>query len=73
MHRAAAPKPPLPATDERFADGGSASGGGVGFLLKTIAILTAFMLLAALGYGFRIWLPVTRLRGLLGTRTDPPG
>jgi hypothetical protein len=73
MHRAAAPKPPLPATDERFADGGSASGGGVGFLLKTIAILTAFMLLAALGYGIRIWLPVTRLRGLLGTRTDPPG
>jgi hypothetical protein len=30
-------------------------------------------LLAALGYGIRIWLPVTRLRGLLGTRTDPPG
>jgi hypothetical protein len=73
VHRAAAPKPPLPATDERFADGSSASGGGVGFLLKTIAILTAFMLLAALGYGLRIWLPVTRLRGLLGTRTDPPG
>jgi hypothetical protein len=73
MHRAAAPKPPLPATDERFADGDSASGGGAGFLLKTIAILTAFMLLAALGYGLRIWLPVTRLRGLLGTRTDPPG
>jgi hypothetical protein len=73
MHRAAAPKAPLPSNEERLADAGSASGGGVGFLLKTIAVLTAFMLLAALGYGLRIWLPVTRLRGLLGTRTDPPG
>jgi hypothetical protein len=73
MHRAAAPKPPLTTNEERLADAGSASGGGVGFLLKTIAVLTAFMLLAALGYGFRIWLPVTRLRGLLGARTDPPG
>jgi hypothetical protein len=73
MHRAAAPTPPLRTDDVRLTDAGSASGGGVGFLLKTIAVLTAFMLLAALGYGFRVWLPVTRLRGLLGTRTDPPG
>jgi hypothetical protein len=73
MHRAAVPTPPLRTDDVRLTDAGSASGGGVGFLLKTIAVLTAFMLLAALGYGFRIWLPVTRLRGLLGTRTDPPG
>ena len=73
MHRAAAPTPPLRTDDVRLTDAGSASGGSVGFLLKTIGLLTAFMLLAALGYGFRIWLPVTRLRGLLGTRTDPPG
>ena len=73
MHRAAAPTPPLRTDDVRLTDAGSASDGGVGFLLKTIGLLTAFMLLAALGYGSRIWLPVTRLRGLLGSRTDPPG
>jgi hypothetical protein len=72
-HRVAAPKEPLPRSGERFDDAAAEGGGGVGFLLKTIAILTASMLLAVLGYGIRIWLPETRLRGLLGSGTDPPG
>jgi hypothetical protein len=73
VHRAAAPKAPLPRNDERFADSGTASGPNAGFIIKTSAILAAFLMLAALGYGRRIWLPVTRLRGLLGSRTGPPG
>lgn len=72
-HRVAAPKTPQATNGERFDDAAAATGGGVGFLLKTIAILTASMLLAVLGYGLRIWLPATRLRGLLGSWTDPPG
>jgi hypothetical protein len=65
-----APSLPLPA--ERLADSAAASGASAG-LLKTIAILALSLLLAAFGFGRRIWLPVARLRGLLGTRTDPPG
>jgi hypothetical protein len=65
-----APSLPLPA--ERLADSAAASGASGG-LLKTIAILALSLLLAAFGFGRRIWLPVARLRGLLGTRTDPPG
>lgn len=72
-HRVAAPKALQPTSGERFDDAAASGGGGVGFLLKTIAILTASMLLAVLGFGLRIWLPATRLRGLLGSWTDPPG
>jgi hypothetical protein len=65
------PTPPLPA--ERFADSAAATGGFASSLLKTIAILALSLMLAAFGHGRRIWLPAPRLRGLLGTRTDPPG
>jgi hypothetical protein len=64
--------PSLPVHGERIADSAAASGASAG-LLKTIAVLALALLLAAFGYGRRIWLPVAQLRGLLGTRTDPPG
>jgi hypothetical protein len=73
MHRVAAPKSPLPTNDERLADTGTASGPNAGFVIKTSAILAAFLMLAALAYGRRLWLPATRLRGLLGSRAEPPG
>lgn len=64
--------PSLPLPGERLADSAAASGASAS-LLKTIAILALSLLLAAFGYWRRIWLPVPQLRGLLGTRTDPPG
>jgi hypothetical protein len=64
--------PSLPLPGERLADSAAASGASAS-LLKTIAILALSLLLAAFGYWRRNWLPVTQLRGLLGTRTDPPG
>ena len=64
--------PSLPLPGERLADSAAASGASAS-LLKTIAILALSLLLAAFGYWRRSWLPVARLRGLLGTRTDPPG
>jgi hypothetical protein len=73
MHRVAAPKSPLPTDGERLADSGTASGPNAGFVIKTSAILAAFLMLAALAYGRRIWLPATRLRGLFGSRIEPPG
>jgi len=73
MHRAAAPKELLPTNEERLADSGTASGPNAGLIIKTSAILAAFLMLAALAYGRRIWLPASRLRGLLGSRIDPPG
>lgn len=73
MHRAAAPKALLPTNEERFADSGTASGPNAGLIIKMSAILAAFLMLAALAYGRRIWLPASRLRGLLGSRIDPPG
>jgi hypothetical protein len=63
----------LPRPAERFADSAAASGGAAGSVLKTIAILALSLLLAAFGHGRRIWLPASRWRGLLGSRTDPPG
>jgi hypothetical protein len=63
----------LPRPGERFADSAAASGGAASSVLKTIAILALSLLLAAFGHGRRIWLPVSRWRGLLGSRTDPPG
>jgi hypothetical protein len=64
--------PSLPLPGERLADSAAASGASAS-LLKTIAVLALSLLLAAFGFGRRIWLPVAQLRGLLGTRTDPPG
>jgi MYXO-CTERM domain-containing protein len=63
----------LPRPAERFADSAAASGGAAASVLKTIAILALSLLLAAFGHGRRIWLPASRWRGLLGSRTDPPG
>jgi hypothetical protein len=64
--------PSLPLPGERLADSAAASGASAS-LLKTIAVLALSLLLAAFGFGRRIWLPVAQLRGLLGKRTDPPG
>jgi hypothetical protein len=71
--RASRPSPALPLPSERLADKTTASGVSAGILLKTFVVLIASLLLAALGYGRRLRLPSTRLRGLLGTETDPPG
>ena len=71
--RATRPAPSLPLPSERITDATTASGVSAGIFLKSFAVLIASMLLAALGSGRRLRLPSTRLRGLLGTRTDPPG
>jgi hypothetical protein len=71
--RASRPAPTLPLHSERLTDRTTASGVSGGLLLKSFAVLIASMLLAALGRGRRLRLPSTRLQGLLGTRTDPPG
>jgi hypothetical protein len=71
--RASRPAPTLPLPSERLTDESTASGVSAGIFLKAFAVLIASMLLAALGRGRRLRLPSTRLRGLLGTRTDPPG
>jgi hypothetical protein len=71
--RASRPAPTLPLSSERLTDASTASGVSGGILLKSFAVLIAAMLLAALGSGRRLRLPSGRLRGLLGTRTDPPG
>jgi hypothetical protein len=71
--RASRPAPTLPLDSERLTDASSASGVSGGLLLKSFAVLIASMLLAALGGGRRLRLPSIRMRGLLGTRTDPPG
>jgi hypothetical protein len=71
--RATRPAPNLPLPSERITDATTASGVSAGIFLKSFAVLIASMLLAALGSGRRLRLPSTRLRGLLGTRTDPPG
>jgi hypothetical protein len=71
--RASRPAPTLPLHAERLTDKSTASGVSGGLLLKSFAVLIASMLLAALGRGRRLRLPSTRLQGLLGTRTDPPG
>jgi hypothetical protein len=71
--RASRPAPTLPLHSERLTDKSTASGVSGGLMLKSFAVLIASMLLAALGRGRRLRLPSTRLQGLLGTRTDPPG
>jgi hypothetical protein len=71
--RASRPAPTLPLPSERITDGTSASGVSGGILLKSFAVLIASMVLAALAPGRRLRLPSSRWRGLLGTRTDPPG
>jgi hypothetical protein len=71
--RASRPAPTLPLPSERLTDATTASGVSAGIFLKSFAVLIASMLLAALGGGRRLRLPSTRLRGLFGTRTDPPG
>jgi hypothetical protein len=73
VRRASRGSSDLPRPAERFADSAAASGGAAASVLKTIAILALSLLLAAFGYGRRIWLPASRWRGLLGSRTDPPG
>jgi hypothetical protein len=65
------PARPLPA--EQVGDSASASGVSAGIFLKNFAVLIASLLLAVLGRGRRLRLPSIRWRGLLGTRTDPPG
>jgi hypothetical protein len=71
--RASRPAPTLPLPSERLTDATTASGVSAGIFLKSFAVLIASMLLAALGGGRRLQLPSIRLRGLFGTRTDPPG
>jgi hypothetical protein len=71
--RASRPAPTLPQPSERITDASTASGVSAGIFLKSFAVLIASTLLAALGRGRRIRLPSVRWRGLLGTRTDPPG
>jgi hypothetical protein len=71
--RASRPAPSLPLPSERLTDASTASGVSAGIFLKSFAVLIALTLLAAMGGGRRLRLPSSRLRGLLGRRTDPPG
>jgi hypothetical protein len=75
-HRARRASPPsstLPLPGERVGDSGAASGASAAMYAKSFAILITSLLLAAFGRSRRHRLPSLRWRGLLGTRTDPPG
>jgi hypothetical protein len=73
VRRVSPPAPTLPLPGERVGDSGAASVASAGMYAKSFAILIASLMLAAFGRWRRLRLPSPQWRGLLGTRTDPPG